>query len=252
MPIVQSVRISGVLSNEAVIDSGVAQGSLIGPTFFNICQFDSPKISSNRLKYADDNVIYKNCKKEEIELTILDMIEDLKRMAEHFHQNGLKLNFSKTNFMIFRNNDLVDVPSEISLDKDTKIFRTSNLMFLGIQLDERLNCKEQFERLVEKLTQSSRALSIIKHHLPRDMLLQFFHAHIMSHLQYFSFLYVKLNQMEITRLQRIQNRCIKLIFNLDPQHSTTDLFKSFAVNTLPVIGIIYSSLITEHKKINLT
>jgi len=55
----QSVRISGVLSNEVVIDSGVAQGSLIGPTFFNVCQFDSPKISSNRLKYADDNVIYK-------------------------------------------------------------------------------------------------------------------------------------------------------------------------------------------------
>ncbi|KAL7012693.1 hypothetical protein ACKWTF_014992 [Chironomus riparius] len=80
------------------------------------------------------------------------------------------------------------------------------------------------------------------------MLLQFFNAHIMSHLHYCSFLYVKLNQADILRLQRLQNRCIRLIFGLDSRHSTLDLFKSYAVNTMPVIGIFYYSLIINVKK----
>ena len=54
----------------------------------------------------------------------------------------------------------------------------------------------------------------------------------------------------IARLQRIQNRCIKLIFGLDACHSTLDLFKTYVTNTLPVIGIIYASLITNiHKSL---
>ena len=106
--------------------------------------------------------------------------------------------------------------------------------------------------LIEKLTQSSRALSIIKHHLPQELLLQFFNAHIMSHLYYCSFLFAKFTQDEILRLQRIQNRCIRQIFGLDSRHSTLDLFQTYAKNTLPVIGIIYASLITNiHKSLML-
>jgi len=103
--------------------------------------------------------------------------------------------------------------------------------------------------LVEKLTQSCRALSIIKHHLPKELLLQFFHAHVMSHLSYCPFLFAKLTQEEILRLQKIQNRCIKHIFRLDSRHSTLDLFKTYLINALPVVGIIYASLMINIQKL---
>ena len=150
--------------------------------------------------------------------------------------------------MIFRNNDLMRIPDEIIIDTDMKIARVTSQAFLGVKLDEALKFKEQYAALVDKLTQSCRALSIIRHHLPREMLIQFFNAHIMSHFHYCSFIYVKLNQAEILRLQRIQNRCIRMIFNLDPQHSTVDLFRTYAVNTLPVIGIFYYSMIINIQK----
>ena len=150
--------------------------------------------------------------------------------------------------MIFRNNDLVHITDEIRVTNDIKITRVDLQTFLGVKLDDKFKFKEQFAALVDKLTQSCRALSIIRHHLPRDMLLQFFNAHIMSHLHYCSFLYVKLNQADILRLQRLQNRCIRMIFGLDSRHSTLDLFKSYAVNAMPVIGIFYSSLIINVKK----
>lgn len=176
------------------------------------------------------------------------MIEDVKKMASHFNECGLKLNFSKTNFMIFRNNYLVSIPEEIKIVNDISIARVTSQTFLGIKLDEKFKFKEQYEGLIDKLTQSCRALSIIRHHLPQEMRIQFFNAHVMSHLHYCSFIYLKLNQAEILRLQRIQNRCIRMIFNLDPQHSTIDLFRTYAVNSLPVIGIFYYSMIINIKK----
>jgi hypothetical protein len=93
-------------------------------------------------------------------------------------------------------------------------------------------------------------MTIIKHHLPRELLLKFFHAHFMSHLHYCSFLFVKFNQDDIKKIQVLQSRCIKQIYGLDTRHPTTDLFKTVINNTLPVIGVIYSSLLNNiHKSL---
>jgi hypothetical protein len=50
------------------------------------------------------------------------------------------------------------------------------------------------------------------------------------------------------RLQRLQNWCIKVIFNLDKKHNTVDLYKNVILNTLPVIGVTYMSMIVMIKK----
>ena len=168
-------------------------------------------------------------------------------MNEYFQSNGLNLNFSKTKFMVLRNNDLVELPSEITVN-DIKIDRVASHKFLGILVDEKFKLKEHFQSLIEKLIQSCRALSIIRHHLPRELLIQFYHAHFMSHIYYCSFLYIKFTKEEIMRIQRLQNRCIKIMFNLDSRHSTIDLFTSFDHKSLPVIGIIYAAMIINTKK----
>ena len=80
------------------------------------------------------------------------------------------------------------------------------------------------------------------------MLIQFYHAHFMSHLYYCSFLIVKFTKEDTLRIQRLQNRCIKMIFNLDSRHSTEDLFISYEHKSLPVIGIVYASLMINLKK----
>jgi hypothetical protein len=230
------------------MELGVAQGSVLGPPLFNIDQQDSPQISSSRIKFADDNTIYKNCKKENLEITIKEVMDDVKKMASHFENSGLRLNYSKTKLMVIRSNDNVEIPNEMDVTEDIAIERISSIKFLGITVDDKFNFKEHHLNLVTKLTQSCRALSIIKYHLSRDLLLQFFHAHVMSHLNYCSFLYAKLTQEEILRLQGIQNRCIKHVFGLDSRHSTLDLFKTYLTNALPVIGLIYASLIINIQK----
>lgn len=100
-----------------------------------------------------------------------------------------------------------------------------------------------YDALINKLTQVCRVLSIIRHHLPREMLIQFFNAHFMSHLHYSSFIYARLKGFELMRIQRLQNRCVKQIFFLHPRHPTSELYKNIMPKTLPVIGIVYSSMI---------
>ena len=244
----QAVKIDDTISSILIIDEGVAQGSILSPILFNVNLYDSPPISSQRIKFADDNVIYKKCKKSEIDVTMDEMLADVHTMAKHFENSGLKLNYSKTNFMVIGANGNSTVPMSFPITESINIQRVTSSKFLGVTVDEDFNFKEHHSNLMEKLTQSCRALSIIRHHLPRELLLQFFNGHIMSHLYFCPFIFAKFTQEEITRLQRIQNRCIKLIFGLDVCHSTIDLFKTYVGNTLPVIGIIYFSLITNIHK----
>lgn len=57
------------------------------------------------MKYADDYAIYKSCRREDIELTINEVMCDVRTMNKYFESCGLTLNFSKTKFMVIRNND---------------------------------------------------------------------------------------------------------------------------------------------------
>lgn len=248
----QAVKVGEATSDAVINDIGVAQGSCKGPFLFNINLIDSPIIASQRIKYADDNIIFRNCKKESIELTISEMINDVILMSKHFEASGLKLNYSKTKFMIVSNSKLTDIPNVITIDDEIAIDRMATYKFLGVHLDEQFTLKEQFNQLHNKLTQTVRVLTIIKHHLPQTLLLQFFHAHFMSNLHYCSFLYAKLNCEDIKKIQILQSRCIKQIYGLDTRFSTAELFKSVISNTLPVIGVIYSSLLTNiHKSLML-
>lgn len=246
----QSVKVGNAISNKIEMNAGVPQGSILGPFLFNANQLDAPQITSKRIKFADDIVVYRNCKKEDIQTIINEMANEIIVMKEHFSRSGLILNSSKTKFMIFSKSQYIQLPNVLAMPNDVTINRVENLKFLGIELDENWNFKSQFSSLVNKLIQSSRVMSIIKHHLCREMLLDFYHAHFMSHLNYCSFLFSKLTKDELNSLQTLQSRCIKQIYGLHPQHPTIDLFKSYQHNSLPVIGIIYLSLISNiHKSI---
>lgn len=249
-----SVKNEDAISSKKGIKKGVPQGGAASPTLFNINQVDMQhlNLSSKTVKYADDLLLFKNVDKEELEEGMKEIANDLILINNYYNDNGLSINFKKTSFMLLRNSLKDKMPESICLNDTTTISIVKEQKYLRIILDENLNFKQQFETLIDKLTDTLKALRIIRNYLPIDALLKFFHAHFMSHLYYCAFIYAKMTKEELKRLQRLQNWCIKAIFRLDSTHETADLYKNYMRNTLPVIGVIYFSMIVNIKKSLLT
>lgn len=244
------VRVENKLSSKKNIKEGVPQGGAASPNLFNINQIDIQylDIAAKNIKFADDLLIYSVVDKTDLISGINSISNDLSLINEYYSDNGLSINFRKTSFMILSNTEMPNAPESIYINGTIRIDKVKEQKYLGIIIDDNLNFKSQAEELIGKISDSLKALRIIRNHLPTHALLQFFHAHFMSHLYYCAFIYSKLTKEELKRIQRLQNWCIKAIFRLDSTHETVDLFKTYMPNTLPVIGVIYTSMIVNIKK----
>lgn len=123
-----------------------------------------------------------------------------------------------------------------------------SLLYLGVEIDSDIKMIHHVDRLSKKIAQAINALRFLKWHLPTNSLLQFFHAHIQSHIHFCAFILLHARAIDIERIQRLQNKSLKIIYDLPDLFPTLDLFKQTATNILPVNGIIYSSAIIMAKK----
>jgi hypothetical protein len=139
--------------------------------------------------------------------------------------------------------------SDVKLMLETAGFKeVAELTYLGIPLDSKLRMNFYVDSIAKKINQSIGALHHMKNKLPSKALLQFYFGNIHSHLSFCSFVLMRSNNADIKRLQTLQNRALKLLYNLPPMTPTTVLFETYAKNILPVKGLIYFSSLMMIKK----
>jgi hypothetical protein len=93
----QRVLFDGEYSDEFDVPSGVVQGSVLGPLFFNIFISDLAHcVSSDLIMYADDSTLYRHIKSFQDEVLLQ---EDLNNIVLWSVNNGMKLNASKCTFI---------------------------------------------------------------------------------------------------------------------------------------------------------
>ena len=98
----QCVYVNGNLSEDLPIDTGVPQGSILGPLLFLIYINDLAQ-SSNILKFvmfADDTCIFAANKNPQVLTKILS--DELPKVSDWLIANKLSLNIKKTNFIVFK------------------------------------------------------------------------------------------------------------------------------------------------------
>jgi hypothetical protein len=123
--------------------------------------------------------------------------------------------------------------------------------YLGVTIDNRLCMNEQSEQLAKKLTNAISAARVLKKNdLDKSALMKFYHANFHSHLSYCAFTLIRSGVEQLKRLQVIQNRMLKIVLGLPLLTSTLDLYSIHAQNILPVIGVVFHSLILLVKKAN--
>ena len=97
----QYTEVNGYKSNTQMIQTGVPQGSILGPLLFLLYINDLPRSSNNfkMIMYADDTTLYCNIEnREHCEDTIN---KELSNIHQWLTSNKLSLNIKKTKFMVF-------------------------------------------------------------------------------------------------------------------------------------------------------
>lgn len=209
----QSVRANDIISPPLNVTHGVPQGSVLGPILFKIYINDvsSLPFSSKLILYADDLVLYSssNC----IETAMRNLQNDLDMIKSWTQLNKLTINAKKSKYLIIGtprmlnriNPDLYQLGiGGISLD------RVRNYEYLGIIIDEYLNFEKALNAVYSKVNNKLYLLGLIRKYLTRYSAIRLFKALAMPYMEYAYFILGACNDKSITKLQRLQNRGMRI------------------------------------------
>lgn len=204
--------------------AGVPQGSILGPSLFNLYTNDIPKSRQTNLAvYADDTAIYTaSYRKWCISLRLQDHLEQL---AEYFHKWKLKVNTNKTEYIVFskkRRDERHPLPTL----GGHRLEPTDEVKYLGVYLDKGLTFKTHIEN---RKTTAHRAINVLypligpRSSLQLDQKLMIYNTTLKPLLLYACPAWSSAANSSIEHLQRIQNRVLRIIFQPPPRTRTKDL-----------------------------
>ena len=203
------------------------QGSTIGPKIYNYYTNDIKNTIDEEnfmICFADDtNLILSGPNPNEL---IKKANIELEKMNNYLSANKLIINTKKSSYMLFKpQRKKVEIQEKLLIDT-TEITRVKKARYLGIIIDEKLNFKEQHEKLVSKLTEAVNALICVRDTLNYRSKIALYNALFKSHLEYCAMVYYDcLKKKQMDKLVKLQKKAIRLVFRAPIGAHTGRLFK---------------------------
>ena len=226
----QFVSLNGKQSHKKLIQSGVPQGSVLGPLFFLIYINDLPlqltKDVHNEL-FADDATLFtldKNIKSINNSLQ-----HSLNQTLNWCNKNSMIIHPDKTKCMIVttrQKHQISPLILDLKLGRD-KIEQVKQHKVLGLWIDSELNWQYHITTLIKRLSRNVFLLSQLKKYTTSTNLKMFFDAHIMSHLNFSSTTWDGSSGEFIKKLNSIHRRAVKIMIN-NPL-TTDEKFKKLSI-----------------------
>ena len=245
---VVQVSIRSHRSEPRNLEFGVPQGSVLGPLLFSLY---TRKLSSLLTSlgfphhiYADDAQFYISFNDGEVHLVREKITEALKQIKNLMTTLRLKLNLSKTKFMIFSPKNKRHISENFGhIQFDGKdVYPSSEVKSLGITFDSQLTFRKQIDNVIKSCNFSLYNLQVARDHLPRDVLINTVTQEVLSRLDYCNSLYLCLPKYQLFRLQKIINRCARLIYRLPKRAPISQYLRS--LHFLPIGQRIDNKIIT--------
>ena len=231
----QFVCAGGIESQLANVNVGVPQGSVLGPLLF-ILHINDMKSSTqmNVLNFADDTVLY-------MDFDGLNNVEnfinnELEKVNVWMETNHLRINASKTKYMIFApNNEIFSHASNIKLKigKSLHLEQVDEYKYLGLIIDSKLTWNSHIQRLHSKLSQSLGILYRCRHYLNKKSLILLFHSLFSTHLNYGILCWGRCGGLK--SLQIIVNKAIRCINFLSYRDNVSHYY--YKDNFMPIDDI---------------
>ena len=180
--------------------------------------------------YADDTLIYKRSTIKKIHQTINRIEEDLKSIKKYSKDNCLRINTDKSsNFIIIgskkQTNDLkVDKNIGIKIDGEP-LQQEEKTKYLGLVFDHNFTWEAQINQMVKKAYHKLRIFYRFKNLLSIKTKTRLVETYVLSILNYGDIIIQGVKQELRTKLQRVQNSCIRFIYNLKKYDHITPFLK---------------------------
>lgn len=247
------VNVGESYSSRKQITFSVPQGSCAGPTLYSVYASTMAEVVPQNLDihgYADDHAIKTayNGGTQSSELAALGDIElALTKIRDWMNENRLKMNDSKTEFIVFGSRHQLNKALITSLNVNSELVNASDsVKYLGAHLDRNLNLKHHVAMKCRVASQNLFRLKNIRKYLTQEACNTFVLGLVVVHLDYANGLFIGLPAVVIKRLQRIQNMAAKLVLGKGKCDSATQCLKD--LHWLPVrLRVEYKIAVTVFK-----
>ncbi len=224
----QYVSLNGESSPLVDICCGVPQGSILGPILFIIYMNDIVNCSDLPIYcFADDTTI--SSSSPNVGGLYDSMNQELNKINEWFSTNKLKLNETKTKYMIFGSNSRPTPDVELTINNQIierigNTQPTKSFKFLGIKLDDSLSWKFHIDHVCNKISRANYVINKAKRIIPPTCLLTLYHSLIQCHINYG--IQVWGTSAHIDRVCKLQKKSIRIINRKPYNYHTEPLLKS--------------------------
>lgn len=245
----QLVKIGSTVSRKRTVTTGVPQGSLLGPTLFQIYINDLLQLKLNMSvhAYADDTSFYTS----DLSTSCLQLKaqHDLRIIQTWCHENGMIINMKKSHFLIC-SPPTAKIPQNLRLELNGEdLTQKHSTKLLGFIVNEKLSWDDHISVIHNKISTNLKLFYLTRHLMSYRTARTFYLNFIHTYLTYGIHIYFQLAPKRLTEeLFLQQKKAIRLIkrARLKDRHSTNTLCSN--TNILPLTKLSeYFALLFAHR-----
>ena len=237
----QKVSVNGVESNFLLVNSGVPQGSILGPFLFLIYINDFGKATNYfSLRLFADATSF-NATGKDLGVLLQRINSELPAIHEWLCSNRLTLNLSETKYLVFHPRQKINSnlypPLKLA---DQYLEQSYSIKYLGLIIDCFLSWHEHMYHISSKIGKSVNIMAKLKPHVTSQSLISIYHALVYSYLTYDCVLSGNNYEAPLSQLVRLQNKAVRIINNVPLRDHITPHYVNLGFIKLPDIVKLYT------------